>query len=46
MSKDKNTRLVSALNTMAELTGQRQVIGNNEVGLGMMLQSNQCREEA
>ena len=46
MSKDKNTRLVTALNTMAELVGQRQVIGNNEIGLGMILQSYRCREEA
>ena len=46
MSKDKNTRLVTALNTMADLAGQRQVIGNNEIGLGMILQSYRCREEA
>ena len=46
MSKDKNERLVSALSTMADCVGSRQVIGNNEIGLGMLLQSNRCREEA
>lgn len=46
MSKDKNERLVSALSTMADCVGSRQIIGNNEIGLGMLLQSNRCREEA
>lgn len=46
MSKAKNTRMVSALTKVAEMIGQRKVVDDKEVGLGMMRQYNRCMEEA
>jgi len=45
MSKEKNTRLVSALNNVAELVGTKKVVNGNDIGLGMQLQHNRCMEE-
>lgn len=46
MSKDKNTRLISALHKVAEMVGTRKEVNGNDVGLGMQLQYNRCMEEA
>lgn len=46
MSKEKNTRLVSALNNVAEMVGTRKEANGNVIGLGMTLQHNRCIEEA
>lgn len=46
MSKDKNIRLVSALNNVAEMVGRRKEVNGNVMGLGMTLQHNRCIEEA
>lgn len=46
MSKDKNTRLISALHKVAEMVGARKEVNGNNIGLGMQLQYNRCMEEA
>lgn len=46
MSKDKNTRLISALHKVAEMVGTRKEVNGNDIGLGMQLQYNRCMEEA
>lgn len=46
MSKDKNTRLISALHKVAEMVGARKEVNGNNIGLGMQLQYNRCIEEA
>lgn len=46
MSKDKNTRLISALHKVAEMVGARKEVNGNDIGLGMQLQYNRCMEEA
>ena len=46
MSKDKNTRLISALHKVAEMVGIRKEVNGNDIGLGMQLQYNRCMEEA
>lgn len=46
MSKDKNTRLISALHKVAEMVGTRKEVNGNNIGLGMQLQYNRCMEEA
>lgn len=46
MSKDKNTRLISALHKVAEMVGTRKEVNGNDIGLGMLLQYNRCMEEA
>lgn len=46
MSKDKNTRLISALHKVAEMVGTRKQVNGNDIGLGMQLQYNRCMEEA
>lgn len=46
MSKDKNTRLISALHKVAEMVGARKGVNGNNIGLGMQLQYNRCMEEA
>lgn len=46
MSKDKNTRLISALHKVAEMVGTRKKVNGNDIGLGMQLQYNRCMEEA
>jgi GTPase SAR1 family protein len=45
MSKDKNTRLISALHKVAEMVGTRKEVNGNDIGLGMQLQYNRCMEE-
>lgn len=45
MSKEKNTRLVSALNHAAALVGERQSLNGMETGLGLTLQRDRCLEE-
>ena len=45
MSKDKNTRLISALHKVAEMVGARKEVNGNDIGLGMQLQYNRCMEE-
>lgn len=45
MSKDKNTRLISALHKVAEMVGARKEVNGNNIGLGMQLQYNRCMEE-
>lgn len=45
MSKDKNTRLISALHKVAEMFGTRKEVNGNDIGLGMQLQYNRCMEE-
>lgn len=46
MSKNKNTRLISALHKVAEMVGTRKEVNGNDIGLGMQLQYNRCMEEA
>lgn len=46
MSKDKNTRLISALHKVAEMVGARKEVNGKNIGLGMQLQYNRCMEEA
>lgn len=46
MSKDKNTRLISALHKVAEMVGTRKQVNGNDIGLGMQLQYSRCMEEA
>lgn len=46
MSKDKNTRLISALHKVAEMVGTSKEVNGNDIGLGMQLQYNRCMEEA
>lgn len=46
MSKDKNTKLISALHKVAEMVGTRKEVNGNDIGLGMQLQYNRCMEEA
>lgn len=46
MSKDKNTRLISALHKVAEMVGTRKEVNGNDIGLGMQLQYNRSMEEA
>ena len=46
MSKNKNTRLISALHKVAEMVGARKEVNGNDIGLGMQLQYNRCMEEA
>ena len=46
MSKDKNTRLISALHKVAEMVGTRKEVNGNDIGLGMQLQYNRCMEES
>lgn len=46
MSKDKNTRLISAIHKVAEMVGTRKEVNGNDIGLGMQLQYNRCMEEA
>ena len=46
MSKDKNTRLISALHKVAEMVGARKEVNGNDIGLGMQFQYNRCMEEA
>lgn len=46
MSKDKNTRLISALHKVTEMVGTRKEVNGNDIGLGMQLQYNRCMEEA
>ena len=46
MSKDKNTRLISALHKVVEMVGTRKEVNGNDIGLGMQLQYNRCMEEA
>lgn len=38
--------MVSALTKVAEMIGQRKVVDNKKVGLGMTRQYNRCMEEA
>ena len=45
MSKEKNTRLVSALNHAAALVGERQSQNDMGTGLGLTLQRDRCLEE-
>ena len=45
MSKEKNTRLVSALNHAAALVGERQSLNGMETGLGLTLQRDRYLEE-
>ena len=45
MSKEKNERMVSALNLTAALVGERQSINGMETGLGLTLQRDRCLEE-
>ena len=44
MSKEKNTRLVSALNRAAALVGERQGLNEMETGLVLTLQRDSCLE--
>ena len=44
MSKEKNTRLVSALSDAAALVGERQSLNDMETGLGLTLQRDRCLE--
>ena len=45
MSKEKNERMVSALNHAAALVGERQSLNGMETGLGLTLQRDLCLEE-
>ena len=45
-NNEKNNRMVSALNTVADMVGTRQNVNGREIGLGMTLQQNRCKEEA
>ena len=44
MSKEKNERLVAALNHVAALVGERQSQSGMDTGLGMTLQRDRCLE--
>jgi len=45
-NNEKNIRMVSALNTVADMVGTHQIVNGHNIGLGMTLQQNRCMEEA
>ena len=45
-NNEKNIRMVSALNTVADMVGTQQLVNGHKIGLGMTLQQNRCKEEA
>lgn len=45
-NNEKNNRMVSALNVVADMVGTRQNLNGREIGLGMTLQHDRCMEEA
>lgn len=45
-NNEKNNRMVSALNTVADMVGTRQNVNGREIGLGMTMQHDRCMEEA
>ena len=42
----KNLRTVSALNYVADMVGEKQVLNGNDVGLGLTSQHDRCLDEA
>lgn len=45
-NKERNSRMVSTLNMVANLVGNRQHVNNHEIGLNMTVQHDRCVEEA
>ena len=45
-NNEKNIRMVSALNSVADMVGTHQLVNGHKIGLGMTLQQNRCKEEA
>lgn len=45
-NNEKNNRMISALNVMADMVGTRQSINGRDVGLGMTMQQTRCKDEA
>lgn len=45
-NNEKNIRMVSALNGVADMVGTYQLVSGHKIGLGMTLQQNRCKEEA
>lgn len=45
-NNEKNNRMVSALNVVADMVGTRQNVNGREIGLGMTVQRDRCMEEA
>lgn len=45
-NNEKNNRMVSALNVVADMVGTRQNVNGREIGLGMTMQHDRCMEEA
>lgn len=45
-NKEKNIKMVAALNNVAQLVGEQKVDNGHEVGLGMSVQRDRCLNEA
>lgn len=45
-NNEKNSRMVSAINVVADMVGTRQNVNGREIGLGMTMQHDRCMEEA
>lgn len=45
-NNEKNNRMVSALNIVADMVGTRQNLNGREIGLGMTLRHDRCKVEA
>lgn len=45
-NNEKNDRMVSTLNVVADMVGTRQNVNGYEIGLGMTVQHDHCMEEA